>query len=343
MITIASDSHLRTSTLSVLNAQGKKLARRKLDNEPEVLLEFIHQFPRPRQFAMETCYNWPVFYELLKDEVDDFHLLHAKKLKSIVESQSKCDSYDADEIAHLTHLGYIPKAYIADANTRQLRRLLRTRVSISLEIVRIKNRIHAIVNSSTFYCQRPKNFKDLFCKRGIEYLKQISFGEQERFIVTKALQQIQSLEKLKIQFDRHIEAIDFHSDDLRYLQTVPAMNGCLLKYIVASEIDNIHRFRNSHALLSYAGVVPRDRSSGDKIRKGRLRTECNEYLKWAMFEAVIPAIRKDRFLRECYRETKLRTNSSTAKIVIARKLLTAIYHVLKERRPYYSDKPRIAH
>jgi len=45
----------------------------------------------------------------------------------------------------------------------------------------------------------------------------------------------------------------------------------LLKYIVASEIDNLARFRNARALVAYAGLIPRERSSGEKIRKGALR------------------------------------------------------------------------
>lgn len=342
MVTIGSDCHLKTSTMTVLDNNGEKIMRSKLDNDPEVILKFVRQFSHPKQFAIETCYNWPAVYELLKDEVDEFHLLHAKKLKSIVESQSKCDNNAADEIAHLTHVGFIPKSYIASAPARQLRRLLRTRINISTEITRNKNRIHAIINSSTFYCQRPKNFKDLFCKRGLEYLKQIPFSPQEQFLVTNLLREIQSLNELKTQFDEYVETLNFHSDDLKYLQTAPAMNGKLFKYILLAEIDNINRFKNSGSLVAYAGLIPKDNSSGEKIRKGHLRTDCNKFLKWAIIEAAIPAMRKDPGLRELYKITKQRTNTSSAKIAVARTLLKSIYHILKERRPYYSAKPRIA-
>ena len=345
MITIGSDVHLRTSTMTVLDHDGTKLMRKKLNNDPGELLEFVRQFESPKQFSMETCYNWPVMYELLKDEVDEFHLMHAKKLKSIVESQSKCDGHDSDEMARLTHIGYIPEAHIASADTRQFRRLLRTRVGISMEISSIKNKIHALINANTFYCQRPKNFKDLFCKRGLEYLENLPIPERERFIVDKLLKEIRFLERLRSEFDIHIEKSGFHSDDIAMLETVPAMNGRILKYIVLSEIANIGRFKNSDSIAAYAGLVPRDRSSGDKDRKGHLRTDCNEFLKWAMIEAAIPAMRKDRSLWRYYKEVKARRNSSAARLAVARKLLTSIYHVLKERRPYYyaDKKPQVAH
>ncbi len=88
--------------MTVLNHDGKKIMSAKLDNDPNELLRFVRQFESPKEFAIETNYNWPVYYDSLNSEVDEFHLLRAKKLKAIIQSQSKCDKKDADEIAHLT-------------------------------------------------------------------------------------------------------------------------------------------------------------------------------------------------------------------------------------------------
>ena len=130
--------------------------------------------------------------------------------------------------------------------------------------------------------------------------------------------------------------MSFFRDQMELLQSVPAMKGKVLNYTILSEIDGIEHFKNSNTLVSYAGLIPRDKSSGQKLRKGRLKTECNEFLKWAMLEAVFPAIRKDRGLRDYYFEVKKRKNASAARIAVARRLLKTIYHVLKEQRPYYA-------
>lgn len=344
MITIASDSHLKTSTFSVVE-KGQKIMRQKLNNDPEEILKFIHQFPGEKQFALEATYNWPIFYELINPEVQHFHLLHPKKLKAIIESQDKCDGHDADQLAYLTDIGYIPKAYCAEAATRQYRSLLRTLIRLSGLMASLKNRIHAIINTNTFYSQRPKNFKDLFCKRGLTFLKDLPLPEHCRFLVNQLLSQINSLERLKSSLGQHIETIDFHSKDSLVLKTVPGMGGKVLAYVVLSEIDSIFRFRNPRALIAYAGLVPKEKSSAGKIRKGKLRTDSNHFLQWAMIEAVPGALRKDRALRAYYREVKQRVNASAARIAVARKLLTAIYYVLKEHRAYFYStiQPRVAH
>jgi len=133
-------------------------------------------------------------------------------------------------------------------------------------------------------------------------LKQIDFPGHEQFVIDNFFNKIQFLENLKKQFDQRIESIDFYSQDLMFLQSVPARRGKVIKYIVLAEIDNIHRFKNSNSLIAYAGLIPRDRSFGGKNHKGRLRTECNQFLKWAMIQAVAPALLKDSSLRDYYLE-----------------------------------------
>jgi transposase len=340
MVTIGCDVHLKTTTMTVLDHDGKKLARKRLENSPGQLLGFVRRFHGDKQLAMETCYNWPVFYELFKDEVSAFRLLHAKKLHSIIESQSKNDSNDSDEIAYLVHSGRpLVQAHVADIHTRGFRRLLRTRVGFSLDIARIKNQIHAILNAHTFYSQRPKTFKDLFCRRGLAYLKAVALPDQERFIIDKLLDKRDELERRRSEFDDYIERVDFHHDDLRWLQTAPGMRGKLLKFIILAEIDNVNRFTKARRLVAYGGLIPRDRSSGDKQRPGRLRNECNQFLRWALLQAVVHAVRQDKGMKRYYQDVKKnnRNNASAARIATARALLKAIYWMLKEQRPYRSQ------
>ena len=94
MVTIGADVHLKTTTFSVRNAEGERIVRQKVMNERDILLNFVRQFPDEKQFSMEAGYTWPLFYDLFKGEVDEFHLLHPKKLKAIIDSQSKNDAND---------------------------------------------------------------------------------------------------------------------------------------------------------------------------------------------------------------------------------------------------------
>lgn len=335
MITIAADVHLKTTTFSVRNAQGERIMREKVENKPELVRDFIRQFPDEKQFAMEATFNWPLFHNLLKDEVDIFHLLHPKKLRAIIDSQTKTDAHDSDELSYLTHAGYIPLSYKADPDTQIFRRFLRTRVRMSFTMASIKNQIHALLNSYIFYGQRPTNFKNLFCKRGLLYLSQVVLPEKARTLINHLLLNIARIKEVQESLDREIEAVNFKPCEQGLLKTMPGMKGKVIRYIVLSEIDSIERFRNARALVAYSGLIPRQRSSGEKVHKGRLRSDINHFLRWALLEAVYPAILTDKSLKRYYKDVKERTNASSAKVACARKLATALYYVLKERRPYY--------
>lgn len=337
MVTIAADVHLKTTTFSVRNANGDRIMRQKVVNERDILLDFVRQFPEEKQFSMEASYTWPIFHDLLKDEVDQFHLLHPKKLKAITDSQSKNDANDADMLSHLTHAGFIPLSYKADPDTRIFRRFLRTRVRMSMSISSIKRQIHALINSYVFYSERPKNFKDLFCKRGLLYLSEVKLPEKARALLDHLLLNIAAITKVLDSLDRQIEAIDFKHADREILETMPSMRGKVIKYVILAELDTVTRFRNARSLIAYSGLIPRERSSGEKIRKGHLRSDINHFLRWAMIEAVYPAIMADKNLKAYYKTVKERTNSSSARIACARKMLTSIYHMLKERKPYHSE------
>ena len=337
MVTIAADVHLKTTTFSVRNNDGERIVRQKVMNERDVLLNFIRQFPEEKQFSMEASYNWPLFHDLLKDEVDDFHLLHPKKLRAIIDSQSKTDANDADALSHLTHAGFIPLSYKADPDTRIFRRFLRTRVRMSMSINSIKRQIHALINSYVFYSERPQNFKDLFCKRGLKYLSEVELPKDARTLLNHLLYNIAAITKVRDSLDMEIETINFKPADRAVLETMPGMRGKVIKYVILAELDTIERFRNARSLIAYSGLIPRERSSGEKIRKGHLRSDINHFLRWALIEAVYPVIMADKNLKAYYKTVKERTNSSSARIACARKMLTIIYHMLKEKKPYHSE------
>jgi len=58
------------------------------------------------------------------------------------------------------------------------------------------------------------------------------------------------------------------------------------------------------------------------------------HLRWAMVEAVWPAIQKSLELNQYYYCLADRKGANPAKVATARRLLTIVYRVLKENREY---------
>jgi transposase len=74
------------------------------------------------------------------------------------------------------------------------------------------------------------------------------------------------------------------------LLSVPGI-GWVLAFTIAAEIGDINRFPSAKKLCRYAGLCPRVNQSRDKDRRGPRSKHGPRYLRWALLEATMYALR----------------------------------------------------
>ena len=96
--------------------------------------------------------------------------------------------------------------------------------------------------------------------------------------------------------------------------------------------------KNPRELASFAGLVPREHSTGDTINKGEITRLGSHTLRFMLTEAAWIAIRYDTELKQFYHRIKSRHHpkigAKKAITAVARKLTQIIYRVLKDQRTY---------
>lgn len=339
MITIGVDFHKRTSSYHVLNEKGQYLKKCKLINDRETIREFVASIPGSKQLAMEATRSWSLYHDTVYDLVDEFHLGHPKKMKAITESETKNDPHDAEMTARLMHAGFLPHAHVSSLDTRQLRSLLRFRHFLVNQRRSIRNQVQTLLDRNLWPTERPGSFKNPFCRRGLVWLAGLGLAPRERFILDQCLQTYQDLQKKIQDLETFLKTQTLALEGLCYLRSVPGFRSAKVNaWIVLLEIDDIRRFHKAPGLVHYAGLIPREFSSGDKHRTGRLVKDANMHLRTALIESTLAALRQDPGLRAYYKQVKARRGSGAGIIATARKLTTAIYYVLKEQRAYRPEK-----
>lgn len=199
----------------------------------------------------------------------------------------------------------------------------------------MRHQIHILIDRNLWPEDRPQNFKSLFCQRGRHWLKALALPERERFILNQCLDNFDQLNSKIQDLESFIQQQTLNLPGLKYLRTVPGfMLSKTNAFIVLLEIDDVHRFAKVRRLAHYAGLIPRERSSADKHRTGRLVKGANLFLRTAFIESTLAAIRMDKGLKQYYKSVKANAGSSAAIVACARKLAYAVYFVLKEQRPY---------
>jgi transposase len=118
--------------------------------------------------------------------------------------------------------------------------------------------------------------------------------------------------------------------------SVPGI-GWVLAFRIAAEIGEIERFASPDKLAGYTGLCPRVVQSGDSDRRGPLTKHGPRYLRWALLEATMHALRHPAYSAR-YRRTKRRLGkqrgAKVAQIDIARRLCHAIWHMLSRQEKF---------
>ena len=118
--------------------------------------------------------------------------------------------------------------------------------------------------------------------------------------------------------------------------SVPGI-GWVLAFTIAGEIGEIARFSSPQKLTGYTGLCPRVNPSGDKDRRGPLSKHGPTYLRWALPEATMHALKHPAYA-ERYQRNKRRLGkqrgAKVAQIDIARRLAHAIWHMLTRNQPF---------
>ena len=296
-------------------------------------------------------------------------LAHPKYVKAI--RGKKTDKKDAKWIADLFKHDLVAGSFMPPLPIRQLRDLMRYRFKLTNFSSSEKNRLQNSLTVSNI--QLGNVVSDTFGKSSMNILDKLlddptdtSF-DLEPLIHGSLKSKLPELElaidglitpeqagKIKV-IKQHYEDLESRRAELEaiilslaepYLEeinlilTVPSFKNIFSAIAVVSEIGVNMKdvFPTAKHLNSWAGLTPINNESAGKKKSVRIsRAGC--YIKPLLVQCATAVVNSDKHpeIRNRYLQLKRRRGHKRAIIAIARMLLTAIYHVLKNKEPYNPD------
>jgi transposase len=113
--------------------------------------------------------------------------------------------------------------------------------------------------------------------------------------------------------------------------------GWVLAFTIAAEIGEISRFASPEKLTGYTGLCPRVVQSGDSDRRGPLSKHGPRYLRWALLEATMHALKHPAYAerhRRNERRLGKQRGAKVARVEIARRPAVAIRHMLTRQHRF---------
>ena len=106
----------------------------------------------------------------------------------------------------------------------------------------------------------------------------------------------------------------------------------------------MHRFHTAHDLEAYLGLVPSEKSSGDKRRLGRITKAGNRRVRWLLVEAGWGLLRsrapETAALRAWGLRIAARRGTRIACVALARRLAGILFAMWRDGAPYDAHKIR---
>jgi len=319
---------------AVLDEQGQLIDRCRLASEPVTLRQYFRKFDEPTQVAVEACYNWGYFFDILQDCTEEVVLAHPLKTRLIAEARIKTDAIDARVLAELLRAKLLPVAYAPAAATRQVKNYLRYRAGLAMLNTQVKNKLHALLDQHEFPQRSAlSQVADLFGKQGLALLRTVQLPGTEQAVLESWLRVHEQLVNELRQANAWIRAQVKEDRLAQLLMTIPGI-GHQFALLVRYEIDHIERFASAKRLVGYIGLAPCTWSSGGHTRHGSITKQGNKWLRWAMVEAAQKAPLTSPYFAAYYHRIKERAGFARARVATARKLVEVVYGVMKTQTEY---------
>jgi transposase len=326
------DLHKHFAYWTLINAERKILWEGKVPTDGEKTKSAALALPVPKEACravIEPVDLWGWYAELLEECGLTVVLANSLQVSLIAKSKLKYDKIDSKILAELLQTGYMPVSYLAPRETRDVRELLRSRISLVAIRTRLKNRIHTVLSKEG----KMSPVTDLFGKKGLAWIGEQTLRPVHRSEVDSYLRVMETIDRELNSMKKEIEVRAKHDADTVILQTIPGV-GPFTALLIKAEVGTFDRFPTPESLASFSGLIASSRSSGGKLHYGRITKQGSRYLRWSLVQAAAKVNSTWGDLATFHERIKEKKGVKIARVALARKMLTTAWYLVKKKEPF---------
>lgn len=320
------DYHEDSVRVCVLNSEGRTLTNRNVANDTAAVAEVIRDFGLPKAVALEACGGAADFAsELTRQTEWDVKLAHPGYVRRLKLSPDKSDHDDAELLADLVRVDYLPEVWLADKDTRQLRRLVCYRQQKQKSLKNLKLQIRSLLREERIQ-NAPAN---PWTKDWLAWAKELtSLSDAARWILNRQLQDLQKLTQDLKEVDKELERVT--AEDPLTQQLLEQMGvGLVTAVTLRAEIGKVGRFHSGKHLARFCGLTPCNASSGKRQADAGLIRAGSPELRAVLIQVahvISRHVPKWKALKDRLRQSK---PGNVATVAVANRWMRWLFNQLK--------------
>jgi len=296
--------------------------------------------------------------------------------RKVYLSSVKTDKEDSFLIADILRFGNSPETKQASETVISLRNLSRFRVALTQQITDTKRRIITILDQifpefETLFSDlfgktakvlleeypTPESIEQISLRKLTNLVKKLSKGHFKQTKAEEIKQKAQTsfginfaMDSFRLELQLLLQQLTFLEKQITVVEkeirqtmtgvettltSLPGISTILAAAIIA-EIGDIKRFKTSSQLVSFAGINPTVRQSGQFTgTRNRMSKKGSPYLRLALWQAAITSVRFNPVLKEYYQQ-KVKEGKSHMTVIgaVSRKLTGIVFALMRDNKPF---------
>jgi len=280
MIIIGADFHPEFQQIALLDTESGEFQERRLQHREEAerfYRELAAQGAQVR-VGMEASGQAGWFERLIGELQFELWIGDAAEIQCRRPRKQKTDRQDAELILKLMVKDDFPRIWVPSWENRDLRQLLWHRHRMVQARTRIMNQLQAVALNEGLRCK-----KRLWRKHGREQLESIRLAP---WACRRRRDLLELLDRLNPTIAELTQAIEREAEkrpEVQRLMTHPGV-GALTALAFVLIIGTPERFGCGKQVTSYLGLVPLEKSSGNRRRLGHITKQGSSMLRFLLVE-----------------------------------------------------------
>ncbi len=285
VITIGIDIAKNVFQIHGVDAAGEVVIRRQLRRRQ--VLAFFRKQPSCL-VGMEACataHHWAREIAALGHEVK---LMPPRYVKPYVK-RNKNDAADAEGICEAVTRPTMRFVAIKSTEQQSVLMVHRTRELLVRQRTMLVNAMRAHMAEFGVVARvglpQVKELLEVVADKADQRIPALA-----RTCLESLAQQVLSLERAIVGAEKHLHAWHRTNEDSRRLETIPGIGPITASAMTAS-ITDPQIFKSGRMMSAWIGIVPRQNSTGGKVRMGRISKQGDKYLRWLLVAGAMTVIR----------------------------------------------------
>lgn len=321
---IGVDFHPHQQTAAWCDATTGEVRIVDLKHDFEKVRQFYSSLPEPAIIGIEASARAVWFENMLFETGHKLFVGNPVLIRKRATSRHKSDRRDAELILDLLLRDEFPAIWRRPPESSQVIEIMGLRQSLVRQRTQCYNRLQALAHSIGMPKGRVKSIAVQSFLKAAALDEASSIRREHLFSL---------IEQLSGQIDKLDEWLKKRASVCSSAQLLETQKGVgyLTALVTVHTLGDIKRFKKvNKAVVSFAGLDPREDSSAGRIRFGSITKAGSSLLRHHLGQAAMIATRYDPRLKAFYKRLLKKKPKGVAKTAAARKLLVKLAIMLRD-------------